>query len=91
MRDIHRLPAPLRARAAALAALPADQAAPSPCIQVCRIDPLRGLCIGCLRSLDEIAAWPQASPAEQRALWARLPARVATPPDPAGSRQAPPS
>lgn len=80
MRDIHRLPAPLRARAAALAELPADQAAPSPCIQVCRIDPVRGLCIGCLRSPDEIAAWSQASPAEQRALWARLPARVATPP-----------
>lgn len=80
MRDVHRLPAPLRARAAALAALPADQAPPSPCLQVCRIDPARGLCAGCLRSLDEIAARPQASPAEQRAIWARLPARAAATP-----------
>jgi predicted Fe-S protein YdhL (DUF1289 family) len=30
---------------------------PSPCISVCRIDPTSGLCVGCLRSLDEIACW----------------------------------
>ena len=32
-------------------------AAQSPCISVCRIDPASGLCVGCLRSLDEIACW----------------------------------
>jgi len=31
---------------------------PSPCIQVCRIDPRSGLCVGCLRTMDEIVAWP---------------------------------
>lgn len=38
---------------------PIDPAAPvaSPCISVCRIDPATGWCVGCLRSLDEIAAW----------------------------------
>jgi len=29
----------------------------SPCISVCRIDPASALCVGCLRSLDEIACW----------------------------------
>ena len=38
---------------------------PSPCIGVCRLDPAEGVCIGCLRTIDEIAAWPDASPAEQ--------------------------
>ena len=29
---------------------------PSPCINVCRLD-ARGLCVGCLRSGEEIARW----------------------------------
>ena len=29
----------------------------SPCIGICRIDPLSGLCDGCRRTLDEIAVW----------------------------------
>ena len=29
----------------------------SPCISVCRMDSSTGLCVGCLRTLDEIAAW----------------------------------
>lgn len=29
----------------------------SPCINVCRMDPASGLCAGCYRSLEEIAAW----------------------------------
>jgi predicted Fe-S protein YdhL (DUF1289 family) len=29
----------------------------TPCIQVCVIDPLSALCIGCGRTVDEIAAW----------------------------------
>jgi len=34
----------------------ADQV-PSPCINVCVMDQTSGVCIGCLRTLDEIAAW----------------------------------
>ena len=30
----------------------------SPCIGVCLIDPKTNLCLGCLRSSDEIAIWP---------------------------------
>ncbi len=29
----------------------------SPCINVCKMDADTGLCQGCLRTLDEIAAW----------------------------------
>jgi len=35
----------------------ADEPAASPCISVCRLDASSGLCVGCLRTLDEIAAW----------------------------------
>lgn len=31
----------------------------SPCIGVCEIDTIKKLCIGCLRSIDEIAMWSQ--------------------------------
>ena len=30
---------------------------PSPCIDVCKIDGDTGLCIGCLRTRDEIRGW----------------------------------
>jgi predicted Fe-S protein YdhL (DUF1289 family) len=33
------------------------EAVPSPCISVCRMDAATGLCEGCFRTLDEIAAW----------------------------------
>lgn len=29
----------------------------SPCINVCRMNAVTGLCDGCFRSLDEIARW----------------------------------
>ena len=46
---------------------------PSPCTSVCAIE--RGFCRGCLRTLDEIAAWPTADDAEKRRILARLPVR----------------
>lgn len=30
---------------------------PSPCIDICKIDGNTGLCIGCLRTRDEIRGW----------------------------------
>jgi predicted Fe-S protein YdhL (DUF1289 family) len=48
---------------------------PSPCVGVCRLDPATGLCTGCMRTLDEIAAWPAASSAERLAIVQRLRAR----------------
>ena len=38
----------------------------SPCINVCRMDPITGLCEGCARTLDEIARWGTASDDEKR-------------------------
>ena len=48
---------------------------PSPCISVCRIDPATGWCLGCARTLDEIAAWSVLDDTGKRAVWALLPAR----------------
>jgi len=45
---------------------------PSPCNRVCRIDPASGWCIGCRRTLSEIADWPMLSPAEKRELLRQL-------------------
>lgn len=38
---------------------------PSPCVNVCQMDPASGLCLGCLRNLDEIAGWLEFSAIEK--------------------------
>ena len=45
---------------------------PSPCIGVCRLDPRTGLCAGCMRTADEIAAWPAVGDAERLAIVLQL-------------------
>lgn len=47
----------------------------SPCNSVCTMDEASGLCAGCFRTLDEIAAWSRLSDDERRAVLAALPAR----------------
>jgi predicted Fe-S protein YdhL (DUF1289 family) len=47
----------------------------SPCIGVCTMDAASGWCAGCLRTLDEIAAWSQLPEAAKRAVWVQLSAR----------------
>lgn len=49
----------------------------SPCIKVCAVSGQSGLCIGCGRTLKEIAAWASLSEAERRAIMAELPRRLA--------------
>ncbi|MGE3691180.1 MAG: DUF1289 domain-containing protein [Novosphingobium sp.] len=44
----------------------------SPCISICRIDPATGWCLGCKRTLDEIADWPILNPQRQRQVLLRL-------------------
>jgi predicted Fe-S protein YdhL (DUF1289 family) len=51
---------------------------PSPCISVCAIDQVTGLCAGCLRTLDEIVAWSVLADEDKRAVWAALAGRRAT-------------
>jgi predicted Fe-S protein YdhL (DUF1289 family) len=47
----------------------------SPCNSVCRIDERSGWCLGCYRTLDEIARWSAMSAAIKRTLCTELPAR----------------
>lgn len=48
----------------------------SPCVKVCVIHPQTGLCVGCQRSLGEIAAWSQMAPEERSRVMAELPGRA---------------
>ena len=47
----------------------------SPCIKVCQMDPVRGVCIGCCRTLDEIGRWSRMSDQERGAVIEKLPER----------------
>lgn len=47
----------------------------SPCINICQIDRKSGLCLGCYRTLDEIALWSTLSKEERRAVMEALDAR----------------
>ena len=49
----------------------------SPCVNVCRMSAATGLCEGCARTLDEIAAWSRMSDDAKRAVWQQLDARRA--------------
>ena len=49
----------------------------SPCVKVCQMDPQRGLCLGCARSLEEIARWSAMTDPEREKIIAELPARRA--------------
>lgn len=51
--------------------LPPDYV-PSPCVQICTLDPGTGLCRGCLRSVEEIADWLEMTADEKRAVLARV-------------------
>ena len=44
----------------------------SPCVSICVIDPQSGWCIGCYRTLEEIAGWIDLSTAARRAIVAEL-------------------
>jgi len=45
---------------------------PSPCINVCRMNPRTGWCEGCLRSIDEIAQWSVATDDMKRVAWREI-------------------
>ena len=48
----------------------------TPCINVCVIDSLSALCVGCGRTTAEIAAWTTMSEAERIAVMAELGPRL---------------
>ena len=49
----------------------------SPCSKICTLDARSGLCLGCGRSVEEIARWTTMSAAERARVMAELPARLA--------------
>jgi predicted Fe-S protein YdhL (DUF1289 family) len=49
----------------------------TPCIAVCQIDPKSGFCLGCYRTLKEIAQWGRFSEDERQALLPELEQRKA--------------
>jgi predicted Fe-S protein YdhL (DUF1289 family) len=55
----------------------APAAVPSPCNSVCRMDPDGRYCIGCFRTLDEIAGWAGFDDARRRLIWEDLRRRKA--------------
>ena len=49
----------------------------SPCVTICKLDPLTQLCAGCYRTIEEIARWTSYSSEEKAAIHSALPARRA--------------
>ncbi len=49
----------------------------SPCVKICTLDVHSGLCLGCSRSIDEIAKWATLGSAERERILAELPWRLA--------------
>lgn len=47
----------------------------SPCVSVCIMNPVTGLCEGCLRTLAEIGGWASLTDAERDAAMRRLASR----------------
>ena len=48
----------------------------SPCVKICTYDPVRRLCSGCGRTLDEIADWANLGEEARVRILAELPQRL---------------
>ena len=49
----------------------------SPCVKTCVIHPAARICVGCLRSIDEISLWSRLTAQARSAVMADLPNRTA--------------
>ncbi|RYD56939.1 MAG: DUF1289 domain-containing protein [Sphingomonadales bacterium] len=49
----------------------------SPCVDICVMDGATGWCLGCGRTIDEIAGWGECSAQTRAAVMAELPVRMA--------------
>jgi predicted Fe-S protein YdhL (DUF1289 family) len=54
-----------------------DEPISTPCTKVCAVSGQTGHCIGCGRTLAEIASWASFDETQRRAIMAELPARLA--------------
>jgi len=50
----------------------------TPCLNICTLDARSGRCLGCARTIDEIARWGSMSAAQRALIMAELPSRRAT-------------
>ncbi len=50
----------------------------SPCVNICTLDARSGICLGCGRTIDEIARWTAMAPAERARVMHELPARLSS-------------
>jgi uncharacterized protein len=48
----------------------------TPCVKICTLDARNGLCLGCGRTIDEIARWATMSASERSRVMGELPARL---------------
>ncbi|WP_292035780.1 MULTISPECIES: DUF1289 domain-containing protein [unclassified Brevundimonas] len=48
------------------------RAVATPCVMVCTVDGASGLCLGCFRTLPEIATWSRMSDEERATIMAEL-------------------
>lgn len=48
----------------------------SPCVKLCVIHPEERLCVGCLRSIDEISGWSRLTHEDRACIMADLPSRA---------------
>lgn len=48
----------------------------SPCVKVCVVDGASNLCLGCYRTLPEIALWSRMTDAEREVVMSELPNRA---------------
>lgn len=67
------------ARRAQLVATGQGPEVPSPCVSICRMDGASGLCEGCCRTIDEIAAWSKMDDKDKRAVWRDIGERALRP------------
>lgn len=58
-----------------MAAASAPRPVLTPCVKVCFVDDDSGLCLGCFRTVSEIAAWARLDDAQRTAVMAELAGR----------------
>ena len=48
----------------------------SPCVKLCVVHPQERICVGCLRSIDEITSWSRMTDETRAAIMEELPSRA---------------
>lgn len=49
-----------------------NQEITSPCVGICSVDDLSGLCVGCFRNMDEISQWWDMNEAQRSKVMSQL-------------------